>query len=226
MRRGWLTLRVELQTVGWVPLVASAVPLLVAAGLAGGQAPSFIDRALLTRLSVAFPAVVLPYVLDDRAGELTAALPTSPLIRNLVRLATVGVAWLAAVVAALLLASRNTPWTFVAGTDPAAFPVGRLLLEAGALAAAGALGAAFSARWWEEDLRMVIAAIVALLFVVAAAAPPEWTPFQAPGSTRWEAAGKFLGSWIGVCLVGSLVIGSGRGPLVPPPRRAHRRRHR
>ncbi len=225
MRRGWLRLRVELETIGWFPFAAGTLLLVVTAGLAGTQGPSFASRALLTRLSLTFPAVALPYVLDDRAGELTAALPARPAARTLVRLGVVGVAWLATVGGALLLATRGTPRVLLAGTDAGVSPLGRLVVEAGALAAAGALGAALSSRWWEEDLRMVAAATVGIMFVAAVVAPPEWTPFQTPGMPRWETAGRVLGSWIAGCLAISVLLGSVRAPLALPTRRGRRRRH-
>ncbi len=224
MKRAWLTVRVELETIGWGPLLAAAVPLLAAAAIAGAQPPSFPDRALLTRLSLAFPAVALPYVIDDRRAELAAALPAGPLRRTLVRVAVVGVAWLGIVGFAVVVAARGAPWTVLAVEDPSAFPMGRLFLESGALAAAGALGGILCGRWWEEDLRMVAATAVGVLFVAALVAPPEWTPFQIPGAPRWGTVGTALKSWIAGCLAASLLVGAARGPLISPTRRGRRRR--
>ncbi len=224
MRRTWLTLRVELETIGWRPLLAATVLTLVTAAVAGGSAPSFPDRALLTRLSLSFPAVALPYVIDDRSGELVAALPASPLRRILVRFAVVGVAWFGIVGFAVTVAAWGVPWTFLTVGDPSPFPVGRLFLESGAFATTGAFGAVLCARWWEEDLRMVAATAVGVLFVAALAAPPEWTPFQIPGSSRWDTVGTALMSWTAGCVAASILAGATRGPLIPPTRRGRRRR--
>jgi hypothetical protein len=166
--------------------------------------PAFASRQLHIRAALLVVALGLCFVYDDPAAETTDPAP-SPLRKRRAVRAVLGVGpWGVLIAATLLVVGQGMEPTFILSDEvPNPLPIGRILLEASAMAAWGlAIASVISKRWDEEPGRFASAGLL-VLYAVSWAIPEAWKPWANPTDQRWETA---LPWWWATFAIGVLIV--------------------
>ena len=188
------------------------IPWLPVAGLVGLLAwaitdrPDFASRHLYLRAGLLLAALGLSFAFDDPVAPTTDSVPSPLRLRRLLRAVLSLVPWSLCIAVLVWAGSRDgvDPVLILSSTaDRPQLPVGRLILEAGTMAAWGlALASVFAKRWDEEPGKLASVALLAM-YAVSWLVPERWTLWALPNGAQWKASHPWW--WVAIGL-GAMIV--------------------
>ncbi len=200
-----MLLRRLIPALPWIVWAPTAGLSLVLAYVISDLRSDFPSRNLYLRAALLVIALGFSFAIDDPASVTVESTPSPLWKRRIYRTLLFAAPWAALV--GLVLWSGT-----IGGVEPALspsatgvteLPVGRLLLEGAAMAAASLAIAALIATRKEYEPGRHAALVLLGLYIISWATPEQWRPWRLPSDPHWNLSQNI---WLVVLLIGTSVF--------------------